>query len=239
MSDNQRRAFQKAKDPNGKFSDDMFYFFSGEKIEDAAGLPFGNGTIRYDANEQKLYLKNSQIAGNSDTGYGKFEYGGISGGGTTTDAEVKIVNTYAPKNISITVTKTVTGNGGDTAKEFQFIMTDQDGTQIQTFSLSNGGKQEDILIPYGHTVTITETDADNYSLSVNGTVLDGHTYTYTADGASPLLLEFVNDLTVPPDMGVTLDALPYALILLGVGAGAAVVLLRRKRRDDDDDGEEW
>lgn len=107
----------------------------------------------------------------------------------TANASVTVTNNYASEQ-TLTVTKTVGGNMGDTTKDFTFTMTVNDGgtpysgnldatktggalTEADTTPLTsaNGSytftltdsQEIAIQIPYGYTATVTETAVDGYT----------------------------------------------------------------------------
>ena len=80
----------------------------------------------------------------------------------------------------LTVTKTVTGNSGDTAKDFTFTVTLDDTTVngvygdmtftngIATFTLRHGQSATANGLPAGVAYTVTESDNDGYAVSATG-----------------------------------------------------------------------
>lgn len=159
-----------------------------------------------------------------------------------------IENTYSAGKLDIS--KTVTGNLGDKSKYFEFkvTLTGEDGktyagpyavsggsnssnpTEIElddatTFLLKHGDTITIDNLPYGVNYTVTETAADGYTTTKNGDTGRINAAEQTA--------EFTNDKNKDNiDMGVTLDNLPYILVLVAV-LGGAVVMFTRKRRFED------
>lgn len=153
-------------------------------------------------------------------------------------------NTYSAGTLSIT--KTVTGNLGDKNKYFEFMVTltgetgknygdsyavsggsnASNPTSIKigeetTFLLKHGDTISIANLPYGVTYTVTETAADGYTTSKTG---DTGTINAAAQTAA-----FTNDKTKSDiDMGVSMDSLPYILMLVVVGAAVVVIATRKK-----------
>ncbi len=90
----------------------------------------------------------------------------------------------------LTVSKTVRGNAGDTAKEFTFTVTLSDKTisgaygdmtftnGVSTFKLKHGERKTATGLPTGITYTVTETDNEGYTVTKTGdtgTISDGVT----------------------------------------------------------------
>ncbi len=106
-------------------------------------------------------------------------------------------------------------------------------TATATIEISdNDGVMTVTDIPAGVNVTVNETDPGDYELvgySVDGadSTKEAPTITASAEDASVVI---TNDYSTEIDMGVTLDSLPYVLILLTVG-GAAVFYFIKMRRN--------
>ncbi|MDO5400377.1 MAG: Cna B-type domain-containing protein [Eubacteriales bacterium] len=160
---------------------------------------------------------------------------------------VTITNTIQVTNVIIE--KQVTGNMGDVNKEFSFTVTStlpigsvgEGGTlsedkKTATFNLKDDGTIQLSGIPDGAVLTIKETNADGYTMSVGGTIYplaDGFEYTVETDGndATEFTITVTNDKEVEIDTGIFLDSLPYILILSIVAVG--FVLMRRRRGYED------
>lgn len=100
-------------------------------------------------------------------------------------------------------------------------------------------------IPYGYKVEVTETGTPGYKAKTEqGGVTSGETgvdqdctdevgpFTYT--GSNNAKITFINTNNATIDTGVTLDFLPYVLLILGVGVVVALwlVMSAKKRKDD-------
>ena len=161
---------------------------------------------------------------------------------------------------SLAVKKEVTGNLGDTTKEFEVTVTFTkptgktisstirytDGTAktIAPSDWTNGTAEVVIYlkhdetvtftnIPYGVTYTVEEGD---YTAEADGGY-DAATYVFSdetnkkIDTASDTVT-ITNNKSVGVDTGITLDSLPFVLIL-AVCAGAVVLFVVKRRRSVD------
>lgn len=175
----------------------------------------------------------------------------IVAGATETVTFTNTLETY-----SMTVTKEVSGNMADPNAKFNFTATlmkgDAAATGIAfdlgqgytvngnqaTFTLGDGDSVTLAGIPHGYSVKVAETQVSGYQTKyrissewVEGTEASVGAFGISADsGAS---LTFMNTRSATIDTGVTLDALPY-ILLLAVAAGAVtltVVTRRRRTRD--------
>ena len=162
-------------------------------------------------------------------------------------------NTYKAGTLS--VSKTVRGNLGDTEQYFAFTVTlsgENDGTigvnnneltyesnpasitvgAPTTFYLKSGETLNLTNIPYDMTYTVEETvdSEDGYTTTVNGE--DGTKVENQKVDSATETVAFVNNKDTSIDTGISTDSLPYFLIAAGVVAGAAVLVTRRRRFDD-------
>lgn len=166
----------------------------------------------------------------------------------TGENNVTITNIYTPTVTSLTVSKTVNGNFGDKAKNFDFTITvKKDDVDVPfkvngeacngVFQLADSGSIIFTDIPVGATVTVTEADGGDYAVtySVNGAEqTTGTAAVWTAVVGEGNTIAFTNTKTVTPDTGINLDSLPYILVLAVVVAGAVVIIVRKHRRSYDD-----
>lgn len=161
--------------------------------------------------------------------------------GTKSD---RFENTYSAGTLSIT--KTVTGNLGDKDKYFDFTvkLTGVDGkTYGDSYAVSGGsnaanpstikiGEETTFLLKHGDTISI-ENLPYGVTYTVTETAADGYTTTKTGDtgtiGAATQTAAFTNDKNKSDiDMGVSMDSLPYILMLVVVGAAVVVIATRKK-----------
>lgn len=145
---------------------------------------------------------------------------------------------------SLEITKEVTGNLGDKSKDFTFTVTlkapkdktvsstitvagkDASFGQTYTFTLKHGESYTFGNLPYEVEYTVTETAADGYTTTVNGTA--GNTINSKISAAAQTAA-FVNDKNDGNlDLGVSMDSLPYILMLVVVGAAVVVIATRKK-----------
>lgn len=151
--------------------------------------------------------------------------------------QVDYVNTYAVANTTITIDKIVTGNMGDRNKNFTFTVTVDDKT-LGTYTLNHNTPIVTIEnVPVGSTVTITESDNNGYVVSA--TVDDktaeviNSTVTIKDISVNGHAVVFTNNKEVIIDTGISLETLPYILILGVVAVGAVLLIKRRRNREDD------
>lgn len=200
----------------------------------------------------------------------------VSKANTESDpVEIQFNNTL--KTYSLTVEKQIAGNMADSQKDFTFtakllkpqsgegdsgeeILTYVDsGLNFTNVGLTPSGANgvtfklkanESITldgIPYGYSVSVTESGTAGYTVetSQNGgsnwstptaAGADGSDtvgpFTYDADVQPKVIFKNTNNASI--DTGVTLDFLPYVLLILGVGVVVALwlVMSAKKRKDD-------
>lgn len=151
--------------------------------------------------------------------------------------------TFTPyPNANLTVKKTVSGNMYDANKAFAFTVTadkemtyDDTTDKTITFNLKKNDEVT-ISVPVGAQVAVSE-NPDGYTYSF-GSITEGVTKEDTTNGisftmpAENVTVVINNDKTVTVDTGISLETLPYILIL-GVVAVGAVLLLRKRRAGDE------
>lgn len=163
--------------------------------------------------------------------------------GTKSD---RFENTYSAGTLSIT--KTVTGNLGDKDKYFDFTveLTGVDGkTYGDSYAVSGGsyannptsikiGEKTNFKLKNGDTISIANLPYDvAYEVVEADYTSDGYTTTKTGDtgtiSAAAQTATFTNDKNKSDiDMGVSMDSLPYILMLVVVGAAVVVIATRKK-----------
>lgn len=143
--------------------------------------------------------------------------------------------------IEIIIAKVVEGNFGDKLKNFSFAYKIGDGDE-ETFKLHNGQSTPAITVPVGAKFTLTEATDGKYS-----TVFkygDAQLSSRTANEGAGIQVSFTveegkdkvtvtNTRNTTPDMGVSLDSLPYIIVLAAVAVAAVVIILRKRRNNDD------
>ena len=163
--------------------------------------------------------------------------------GTKSD---RFENTYSAGTLSIT--KTVTGNLGDKDKYFDFTveLTGADGKNYgESYAVSGGsnaanpstikiGEKTNFKLKNGDTISIANLPYDvRYEVVEADYTSDGYTTNKTGDtgtiSAATQTAAFTNDKNKSDiDMGVSMDSLPYILMLVVVGAAVVVIATRKK-----------
>lgn len=192
-----------------------------------------------------------------------------------TSNTVVFTNTYNVPNLdSMTIQKKVTGEFGDRDKSFTFNVelkdkngnavtgefhTSENGadvTNLKNFTLKHGQQVTLKNIPVGTTITITETDADEYKTKATDhgeskdrifvyEVVEGKDGNAVLKAKNSILgikvdetvkdnaIVVTNRFDGTPDTGVLLDTLPYLILLaVAVAGGVLVVVRKRKHRDE-------
>lgn len=146
-----------------------------------------------------------------------------------------------------TVTKTVTGNMGDKTADFDFtvvftaanatvnwdlvtvkgatnsvnkVVSQDNKSATYTFKLKHGQAINFGNVPYGVSYEVTEASATNYKTTKTGDTGSINAPTQTA--------AFTNNYDAPIPGGVSMDSLPYILMLVVVGAAVVVIATRKK-----------
>lgn len=157
--------------------------------------------------------------------------------------DISITNTYTPTTTSVEIQKLITGNIGDRNEEFGFTVNCTEAMEAgegytlsadkktATFALGHEDKVMLNGVRIGSTLTISESGATDYKMTIkvgNITLGADHSYTIPVGATGPVQIIVENRREGTIDTGVTLDSLPYILILAVVVAG--VVAFIRKRR---------
>lgn len=141
--------------------------------------------------------------------------------------------------IEIIITKVVEGNFGDKLKNFSFAYKIGSGDEV-TFTLRNGESTDPITVPVGAKFTLTEATDGKYSTVFkygdtqlsSSTVNNGVQVSFTVE-KDKNKVTVTNTRNTTPDMGVSLDSLPYIIVLAAVAVAAVVIILRKRRNNDD------
>ena len=174
----------------------------------------------------------------------------------TISADTTFYAKYVPASANLTVTKTVTGELGDTNKAFTFTIT-KDGKPVNNitednievsdgaqwlndgngkFTLKDGATITFKNLPNGeYKVVEDDYKGEKYETSYvvgSGTPENGREVSVTI-GTDAKQIDFTNHRTLEPDLGVLLDTLPYIVILAVVAGGVALLMLRKHRKEDD------
>ena len=192
----------------------------GEHSVTIPGLPVGTYTVRENSG--------SDVPEGYDFDTNSTE---MSGTATLTNKDagsVTITNKYKIKTFNVTVKKEVTGNMGDTNKEFAF----NHGNDPE-FYLKDKETKVFTGVKYGTEFTVSENDYSNdgYTTSYkvnNGDETDAHACTTTV--TAPTTITFTNTKTIQPPNGIITTIAPYAImVVLAAGAGVYFVYSRRRR----------
>ncbi|MDO4615117.1 MAG: DUF5979 domain-containing protein [Lachnospiraceae bacterium] len=159
------------------------------------------------------------------------------GGGWPEGKEYTYYAKFVRKTMDVTVTKSVTGNMGDTSRDFSFTLTDADGNKT-TFGLQDGKSQTVQNLPVGSVITITESGAEEFDTSltyggasVTPTEQGGKTYQITLS-ADKKDIVVTNERQTNPPTGIHTGNPILHLAVIAFAALFAVVmfvLLRRRR----------
>ena len=157
---------------------------------------------------------------------------------------------WKQSTVTLTVTKTVTGNFGDKSKAFEFSMKVDGGNDVEltakgtaltkgksdyTFSLKHGEFIEIKGIPVGKQIVLAETNADKYGVKFgeNDMITSGPRAVTIASLTADTEIKVENYRYTQPDTGVFVDSLPYILIIACVAGVAALFLIRRRKKRED------
>lgn len=144
---------------------------------------------------------------------------------------------------TITIQKLITGNMANENDSFAFVVSGNSvGEADKSFNLKHGEKKE-ITVRVGDTITVSE-NAGNYTPSYEVTVecddgdrpvasRDDNSVTYTVTRMAGQTITFTNKYEVTIDTGISLDMLPYVIILAVLVLGGAAFVLKRRVREDD------
>lgn len=139
---------------------------------------------------------------------------------------------------TVTIKKEVTGNFGDRTQEFSFTIAIKDGA-TKTFKLKHGETYTLNKLLHSDVITLSEEDSGHeVTVTVSGSPIqknnDG-TYTINvADLDNSMIITVTNDRNTTIGTGISLDSLPYIIILALVITGIAVVFIRKRRISNED-----
>ena len=204
-----------------------------------------------DETSEKYDANNSRLLTSSD-----WEWGYTPTEKNLEDGTVNFYALWVPETQrEIKVTKQVTGWFGDQTKAFTFTVTNKNGIQVGSFTLTSGRSYviDNFLVQAGDIVTIEEAGAEDYETTAQiygpgGTELLNQafdtsttpksiTITITKemiDGLNEIEIVVTNHREGEIDNGVLLDTLPYILILVVVVGGGVLLFLRKRKNDDDE-----
>ena len=141
---------------------------------------------------------------------------------------------------TLTVTKLVAGDYGDTTRDFTFTVTFEDGS-VETFTLKHDGTHTISDLPVGSVITVAEIVPVGYTASYTDSLFPGQPknggntgpLTMTDD---PRDIIFTNQRVVGPETGIGLGdtgallLLPLLALLAGLACLAAKAVRRRRAR---------
>lgn len=146
------------------------------------------------------------------------------------------------QTMEVTIKKVVAGNFGDHTKDFAFTVTSDKAFSAGTgYQLSDSDKTASfdlkhnesvtLRVQAGATLTISE-DAQGYTMSlvVDKGEVTGNLYTVSQNGDT---ITVTNTKDTEVDTGITLDSLPYILLLVLAVLGGIFFLAKHKRRRED------
>lgn len=165
----------------------------------------------------------------------------------TTTTEETITNTFSHVG-DLTIKKKVTGAGGDKTKVFEFtlicpnVVLEGDGKNVTcagsaTITAVEGQNNEyKITMKDGESVAIAGL-AYNTEYKVSENTYGDYTTTIPGNAEDTIknpetVVEFINDKALTPETGVSLDTLPYVLVLALAGAGLVLMIARKRRVED-------
>ena len=171
----------------------------------------------------------------------------VSSGETET---LTFTNTYTPSTVDLEITKIVRGNMVDetTAEfEFEYSYEGMPEGETNTFTLKGGKKHTIEGLPIGTVVTITEkttgyntswtyttatTDEETGEETTQTHTDNGNSCTFTVQADEYNKIECINVRDIDPDTGISLDSLPYILMLTFAGAAGIFLALRKRHNYD-------
>ncbi len=147
------------------------------------------------------------------------------------------------QTMEVTIKKVVAGNFGDHTKDFAFTVTSDKAFGTGTdYVLSNSNRTASfdlkhnesvtLRVQAGATLTIAETNAQDYTmrLAADKGTITGSSYTVSQNGDT---ITVTNTKDTEVDTGITLDSLPYILLLVLAVLGGIFFLAKHKRRRED------
>lgn len=202
-----------------------------------AEIPGTTAGVTYYENTIKLVVT---VVNDNDTG--KLRIAAVHTESVGDQKSDRFPNTYSAGKLNIY--KNVTGNLGDKTKYFTFTVTltgEEGKTYAESYAVSGGSsdrnpsavtigesavfylKHDETVtisnLPYGVGYTVTEDTPSDYTLTKSG---DTGSVAAASQTAS-----FTNRKGGTPDTGISLDSLPYVLVLVCIGMGAAALSVKK------------
>lgn len=149
------------------------------------------------------------------------------------DGFVDFYAKYVPATYTLTITKQISGNMLSKNDSFTFTVSGNSVADQPTEFTLKDGESKQITVTIGDNIEVKEATG-NYSTTYqvgNGTVTNGNSATITIE--SNQTITFTNTYNVTISTGISLETLPYILILAVVAVGAVVMVRKRRSRDED------
>ena len=168
--------------------------------------------------------------------------------------------TFVPNAIDFVLTKKIDGNMIDKSRKFDFEWSWTKGEESGSGTTSGSGKTEEPIgdggkveikgVPIGAELTIKEVGAETNEYTVtwkyDAPNEEGTTETVTVLGSevtvnvvqgmgdpkNPVQITCTNFRDITPDTGISMDSLPYILMLTAAGAAGILLALRRRHTYD-------
>lgn len=182
---------------------------------------------------------------------------------TNEEVEVIFTNTYERSEGKLTISKTVTGDMGDTTKDFEFVLSltkdntpynqplsyigyagkDQPSSGNLDYNLTSKGyvfKLKDktnieITVPSGYLWEVKEVDTEyDTKVTLDDVMDDVSKKSVSGIVSDNRVVEFLNTKDMQAPTGITTEILPYGLMLAAGALGATGFKLKGRRKDDDD-----
>ncbi len=143
--------------------------------------------------------------------------------------------------LDLEVNKIINGSLGNKSKKFDFTVEvsfkeypEDKVLKTHQFQLSNDGKWTLEGIPYGAVIEVKE-NPDGYTptLIVGNDSTEGKSDYGISKLTKNTSVTFKNVKDGSPNTGISLDSLPYIILLILAGAGAAAFVIRRRRPETD------
>ena len=160
-------------------------------------------------------------------------------------------NTYSQSTVDLEITKTVKGNMVDETTatfDFEYSYPNMPEDEENTFTLKSGETHKIENLPIGTEVTIKETTTGyvtswTYTTATEDeetgevttkteTVKDNSECKFIVKADEYNRIECINVRDLDPDTGISLDSLPYILMLTFAGAAGIFLALRKRHNLD-------
>lgn len=213
------------------FASPVTFNLKGDESYTIEGIPAGADVTITETVPDSMEATSS-VKGTTTTGTNVINVNDI----TAAETEVNYLNEI--KLYDLTVNKIIDGSLGNKSKEFDFTVSvvfgdySDDVVKTHTFDLSNNGTWTLEDIPYGANVTVSEDEEDYTATRIVGDARTENTNSWTIDEiTADKEVTFENVKDGAPNTGISLDSLPYIVLLILVIAGGAAFVVRRRKID--------